>query len=525
MNLRLVAYNLGIMTLLMACAMVFCMVWALPYCGGVWVNEARGVLALSLSILLTGGLSALFFRLGRTARRATFFRREAIAVVGLGWICVSICGALPYFLSGVPRTVLEDGTRVPMTAVDSLYESVSGITTTGVSVFGELEDPTVMPRTILFWRSMTHFIGGVGIVVLLVALLDTGMAGRLLVQREIAGPRQTVKASRIQMVMRRTLTVYLTLNVVLILLLMLCGLNCFDSLCHSFGTIATGGMSSRNSSFGFVRLDPNINAAAAEWIEAIFIGIAGMNFMSLYFCALGDWKPLLKCREWQTYVLLILVSVLIVAVHQRPVDFRQGTGLEETIRNSLFHVTSCITTTGYSTCNFTLWETCSQMVILGLMFVSACSGSTTGGFKVVRYVLLFKILHLELEKVYRPAIVRPLCFNGERVRDPSIASGVLIFFAMAFLTIGGTWLLAMFLEPDSLWAGHPALMACKAHDLFAASVSHFANVGLGMGIFGAETSFGVLTQPTKFLFLCVMLLGRLDFFAILLLFTPAFWKK
>ena len=188
MNFRLVTFNLGIITALMTSVMLIALVWAFPCLGGVWENESRGVWALGGSILLTGSLSFLLFRFGRSARKDRVFRREAIATVGLGWIFACVCGALPYIFSGIPRDVADDGIPIPMTAIDALYESVSGLTTTGVSVIQTQDLPELMPRTILFWRSLTHFIGGVGIVVLLVALLDIGMAGRLLVSGEVTGP-------------------------------------------------------------------------------------------------------------------------------------------------------------------------------------------------------------------------------------------------------------------------------------------------------------------------------------------------
>ena len=519
MNFRLVTFNLGIITALMTSVMLIALVWALPCLGGVWQNESRGVWALCTSILLTGSLSFSLFRIGHSARKDRVFRREAIATVGLGWIFACICGALPYIFSGIPRDVADDGTPIPMTAIDALYESVSGLTTTGVSVIQTQDMPELMPRTILFWRSLTHFIGGVGIVVLLVAVLDIGMAGRLLVSGALTGPKQTVQGARIQMVIRRTMEVYLTLNFLLIFSLLLCGLTWFDSLCYSFGTIATGGLDPHSSGLNFY---PQKQWAQIEWVMSVFMLVSGMNLLSLYFFAHRNWKPLLKNSEWRCYMLIVLAATLAIAFKEAAGN---GVGVLSTFRNSLFHVASCITTTGYVMDDYTLWSPEAQMILMSLMFVSACSGSTTGGVKVVRYILLVKILNIEMEKIYRPSIVHPLYYNGERVRDPSVTSGVLHFFALTFITLLCTWTLLIFLEPDSIWANHTAIATGKAGDLFAVTVSHFANVGLGMGEFVVNHSFGDLTQVSKFLLLCVMLLGRLDFFAILLLFSPPFWKR
>lgn len=527
MNLKLVAHHLGFILLFLSVGMLTCSVWAFPSAGGVWEQEKNGVWAIFLSAAITGAVGGMLFRVGRKARKMNLFRREAIAIVGLGWILASLCGTLPYLFSGVPRAVLSDGSVVPLTFIDAFYESVSGFTTTGGSILGELDDAGATPRTILFWRSFTHFIGGVGIMVFLVAILGSGMSGRLLVQREASGPQQSARTARIQMTLRRTLTVYLVLNAVLIVLLRLCGLDLLDSLCHAFGTVATGGLSSRNASFAAFRELPGVNFAAAEWILTLFMFVSGMNFMALYFLAFRDWKPLVKSREWQIYLGIVALGAGLVLFFQRPDDSLVGLSLEDSARNAFFQVVSTITTTGYVATDYSRWTAVAQMTVFSLMFVSACTGSTTGGFKIMRYIILFKTLRLELEKVYRPAIVRPLYLDGERVRDSALVMNVLIFFSLAFLTIVGAWVCAMLWEPDSLWAlpDAPFRLETKAQDLLGAVVSHFANVGLGTGIFCTGNNFGVLTQPTKLLFSCLMLLGRLDFYAILLLFSPAFWKK
>ncbi len=521
MNLKLVSYNLGIITLLIACAMVFGMLWAFPCFGGVWANEARGVYGLSLAILFTGTLSGLFFYFGKTSRKQIVFRREAIVIVGVGWILATLCSALPYYISRTPRLILEDGTRISMSAADSFFESASGLTTTGATVFSELENPAIMPRTILFWRSMTHFIGGVGIVVLLVALLDTGMAGKLLVQREITGPKTMQTYSRTQLIMRRTLSVYLSLNFLLFLLLLACGLSFFDAICHAFGTIATGGMGTYNDSFRHFRSVATVHYAAAEWIMGIFMFLAGMNLISLYYFAVRQWASLLKNREWQIYVALVFAAAFGVFFLQN-----HASGAPETaLRDSFFQTASIITTTGYATCDYTFWTPAAQTILILLMLVTSCSGSTAGGVKVVRYILLFKFLHLEIEKVYRPQIVRPLTYNGERLTDPSIANGVFLYLAMAALSVLFVWVTLMFIEPDTLWLGQPQLVEAKGADLLVTTLSHYANVGPGIGVFGPMNNFGLMTDASKYLLSSLMILGRLDFFAVLLLFSPSFWKN
>lgn len=517
MNLRLVSYNLGIISLLIAFVMVFSMVWALPCLGGVWEYEYRGVTGLALSILVSSLLSFFFFSQGKEAKNAPLFRREAYAIVGLGWVTAAILASLPYLLSETCR-----GVDTPMSVVDALFESVSGLTTSGATICSELEDPRWMPRCILFWRSTTHFIGGLGIIVLLVALLDTGMSGKSLVQRELTGPRQNLQSyTRTQMIVRRTVSVYLLLNLFLTMLLIVAGLSFFDALCHSFGTIATGGLGTYNDSLIHFRTAEGVNFRLVEWGMATFMFLAGMNLLGLFFVVMGNGGWLFRKTEWQVYVWIAAIATLLIF----QAEFSSFKSVEEGLRVSFLQVASIITTTGYASVNYVWWHPLSQGILFLLMFVTACSGSTAGGPKVVRYVLLFKILRLETERAYRPTIVRPLYFNGERIVDDALSRSVLLYFAMMLITLMISWMGIMFFEPDTLWSHFDHPMQCKSFDLFSAIVSHYSNVGPGFGCVGPMSNFGCLSTPSKFILLCDMLLGRLDFFAILLLFSPTFWKK
>lgn len=553
MNYRLVCHNIGLMCVLMAIAMACCLPWALPCIGGgEWSYEKNGFFGLVWSIVFTSLFGASFLSIGKGSENTSLFRREAIATVALDWTLAVAIGSLPYIL--FIFWAYTDGKTVPMSVADALYESTSGLTTTGGTILSELEDPKVMPRCILFWRSMTHFIGGLGIVVLLVALMDTGMAGRSLIQRELAEPVQSVY-SRTQAILRRTVGVYLMMNVVLGFLLYFAGMTPFDALCHTFGTVATGGMGTHNNSLVYFQTDSHVNAAMVEWSMGIFMFIAGMNFLLLYFFAIGKWKYLVGNFEWRLY--LLMVALATIAIYFYNAGTSDG-GFHQTLRHSFFHVVSICTTTGFACEDYSRWLPQAQAILVLLMFVCACSGSTSGGPKIVRYILLYKLFTSESERFYRPNIVRPVTFNGETLNDTALARGVMLYFASMAVVLMVAWFLLMLLEPNTQWQNERELIVqrrlavlefppdepklseiqkqtllkaakydadSQSWDLFVASIAHFSNVGPASGVLGPMGNFGGLTVLSKLLLVCLMLVGRLEIFGFILLFSPAFWRK
>ena len=525
MNLKLVAYNLGIVCLLIAIAMVFSLVWALPCFGGDWMYEMHGVSGLIISMLTALICGGAFLNYGYEGRTATLFRREAIAVVGLSWLVAVILGSLPYLFSETGRDAIlnADGTVtiVPMSVADALFESVSGFTTTGASIMGELENPAVISRCVLFWRSTTHFIGGLGIIVLLVALLDTGISGKSLVQREMSGPKQSTQYySRIQGIVRRTASVYLIFNVVLIGLLIGAGMSVFDAICHAFGTISTGGMGTHNTSLIYFQTVPSVNAAMVEWSMGIFLFLSGMNILLLSYFMTRKFRYLFQSVEWRMYVIMVvLVTASVCYLRYSP-----ELGLSKTIRYSFFEVVSTCTTGGFACDDYTLWLPQAQAFIMLLMAFTACSGSTCGGPKCWRYIVLYKMIRAESERFYRPNDVRPIKFNGEVMINNTLTYSVALYFAMAGACIGISWMLLMLFEPNTPWL-HCAATESKAGDLFVATVSQFSNVGPGLGVFGPMNSYGFLSSTSKCILALNMLIGRLEFFGILTLLLPSFWRK
>ena len=625
MNLRLLARMLGVITLLIGAAMLFSLPWAHPAWGGRHGIgqeagfETNGFLGLLASVAICFVLGITLLRSGRDAEPA-FFRKEALAVVGLSWVLATLLGALPYLLSGTyrsagvrlghttdrpqvyrfgawhqqpwksmpmlssdqhqlvsallqagarglgeqafrdlrsptladPATTLrqlqqadplwhdvllepDDGTRtdrnhptdrreayrirwVPCTLADALFESQSGFSTTGATVFSDLEDPHLIPHCILFWRSSTHFLGGLGIVVLFVAILGQGSAGKVLMRAEMPGPSKEGTQARMQHTAWLFAAIYCALNLVLTLILRAGGLTWFDALCHAFGTMATGGFSTYNNSLG------HFDSESIEYIVVLFMILAGTNF-----ALIAKPKNLFHDSEWRVYLALIFgVTITIVAFSWSSASFDASEGLSALqrlrlgVRYALFQVVSIVTTTGYGTHDFDSWNHFARGLLLSLMFVGGCAGSTGGGMKVIRHVLLVKILRIEIEQSYHPNVVRSLRIGGKATDDPELKKNILVYFSLFLVIYIGSWLLLITMEPDATWG---ATTEHKLIDSASAIAATLNNIGPGLGTIGATQNYAHFSSSAKLLFTWLMMLGRVEIFAILVLFFPSFWSN
>ena len=301
-----------------------------------------------------------------------------------------------------------------MTFVDSLFESQSGFSTTGATVISDLEDHRLVAHCILFWRSTTHFLGGLGIIVLFVVILGQGATGKAMMRAEMPGPSKDGLQSRMQHTAWLFAGTYVALNAVLTILLKLAGLTWFDALCHAFGTMATGGFSTYNASLG------HFDSALIDYIVVAFMALAGSNFLLLYFVLTGQPGRMFRDVEWRTYVGLIVgITIAIVAFGTYYDDFRKApdesftSELASGMRYGLFQVVSVITTTGFGTHDFDAWNSFGRGVLFLVMFVGGCAGSTGGGLKVIRHVLFVKILKLEVEHAFHPTVVPPAETGGQ----------------------------------------------------------------------------------------------------------------
>ncbi len=405
---------------------------------------------------------------------------------------------------------------VVMNIWDCLFESQSGFSTTGATVISDVEDPNLVPHCILFWRSSTHFLGGLGIIVLFVVLLGQGSAGKAMMRAEITGPTKEGTAARIQHTAWLFAGIYVALNLVLIVILMALGMNLFDASCHAFGTMATGGFSSYNASVG------RFHSPAIEYAITAFMILAGSNFGVLLLALTRRIGNLIGDVEWQTYIGIIFVATALIAVMGLANGTSKFDSVGAAVRYSLFQVVSILTTTGFGTADFDKWGHFVRSIMLVLMFIGGCAGSTGGGVKVIRVVLLFKILRLELERAFHPRVVRSLRVGGKPIEDEHLPRNILVYFALIGILFVASSLLVIGLESENVWgpnAGH------KMIDSASAVAATLNNIGPGLGLVGASQNYSPFSGCTKMIFVWLMMLGRLEVFAILVLFAPSFWRK
>lgn len=534
MNWLLLCRMLGLLGMLVGGSMLFSLPWAFPACGQTDTFESAGFRGLAGSIAISLLVGGVLYFIGRREREG-ILRKEALAIVGLGWILAGLLGSLPFLLSGVRRHAGDE--VVPITAPDAIFESISGFTTTGASVLTHLEAPPVgadpdeypeklVPRCIMFWRSFTHWLGGMGIIVLFVAVLgQIGAGGKALMRREVPGPISETVRPRVRETAIVMWAIYVGLSVLETLLLWLEGLTFFDALCHTFGTMATGGFSTWNSSLG------HYTAPIVQWTVIVFMVLAGTNF-TLYFLLLtGDrskrentrgirrLRTLLRDPEYRLYLTIILVvSVILGFSHWRASRYES---MEETIRHAVFATVSIMTTTGFGTEDFDQWSEFSRGLLVTLMFVGGCSGSTGGGIKVVRFLLFARILFLELENAFRPNVVRPLRISGVNL-DNTLRREVVVYFSLMLLIFVSSWLMLLAIEPGGPWqgTGHESQLLDSA----TAVTATLNNIGPGLGAVGPTMNFSTFAPQSKLMLSLLMLMGRLELFAILVLFVPSFWK-
>lgn len=411
---------------------------------------------------------------------------------------------------------------VPMSITDSMFESQSGFSTTGATVISDLEDPHLIAHCMLFWRSSTHFLGGLGIIVLFVVILGQGSAGKAMMRAEMPGPSKDGTQTRMQHTAWLFAGMYCVLNLILSVILKLMGLSWFDALCHAFGTMATGGFSTYNASVG------HFNSLGIDFVIIIFMGLAGTNFTLLYLVLRFKPKRMFADTEWRTYAsLIIAITILVILFGTAYHDFRESetdklaTEAINGFRYSLFQVVSIITTTGYTTHNFDEWNSFGRSVLFLLMFVGGCAGSTGGGLKVIRHVLFFKILRLEIEHTYHPRVVRPLKIGGRAVEDPELRKNILVYFCLVLVVFVLSWLFIITIEPDVTWGNDAQHKLLDSASAVAAMVN---NIGPGLGTVGATENYGNFSPLAKILFTWLMMLGRVEFFAIVVLFVPNFWR-
>jgi len=470
--------------------LVVCFVMTLPLAWAVYDDpNSRESKAFIISILMGIIIACAFLLIFRLKKedKQRINAKDGLAIVGLSWIFLSLLGALPLFLSGVVSTF-----------TDAFFEIVSGFTTTGATIFVDVE---VIPRGILFWRSLTHWLGGMGIIVLYIAILPAlGTNAFQLYKAEAPG----ITAERIEPQIKETAKnlwgIYFLFTFLEVVLLMVGEMPLFDALCHTFGTVATGGFSTKNASIG--AYSPYI-----QWIIILFMFLAGTNFVLHYQLIKGRPKALYFNEEFRVYILLIVMLVSIFSF----VLMKSGISAEP-FRDAVFQVIAILTTTGYTTANFDLWPNFLRFSLVLLMFIGGCGGSTGGGVKLIRFILSIKVaMHSVIQTVF-PNAVMPIKFNTRALSDKLVLAVLSYFIVFVFLFFSGT---ALFLMTES----------CDLITAATASISALSNIGPGLGKVGANENFAWVSSSGKWLLTFLMLAGRLELYSILILLVPATWKK
>lgn len=441
------------------------------------------------AFLITAALCVVFGLLLRLAKPTSkvFYMREGFATTALSWIVISIMGAVPFVLTGcIPDPI------------DALFETVSGFTTTGASILPAVEG---LPRGILLWRSFTHWIGGMGVLVFLLTLLPlTGGSHVNLMKAESPGPQVDKLVPKVQSTAKILYGIYLALTLAQLVFLMAGGMPLFESLLTAFGTAGTGGFGFKNDSFA--QFSPYI-----QWVVTIFMILFGVNFNFYFLLLLRRFRRAVSSEEVRAYLGIILVSIGIITLNIRSMY----SGLGEALRHAAFQVGSIITTTGFSSCDFDLWPTLSKQLLVLLMFVGACAGSTGGGMKVSRILIFRKTVGKELKQAMHPQVVAPVRMDGKLLSHETIRTTNVYLCAYLFILVASIMLISL-----------------DGFDMvtnFTAVAATLNNIGPGLSQVGPMMNFAGFSNPAKLVLIFDMLAGRLELFPMLVLFLPSAWRK
>lgn len=482
MRWRNVLRSIGALIFCLGLTMLLPMAFSVSYGDG-----SLPALVKSLVIALAFGMG--LFGLYRGEKDTVITHREGMAIVALGWLAAGLMGAMPFLFCGTCPSF-----------VDAFFESVSGFSTTGASVLTDVEK---VPQGILMWRSLTHWLGGMGIIVLSLAILPfLGVAGMQLYKAEVPGPVPDKLKPRMRETALILWKVYFLFTVLETILLMFGGMDFFEALCHTFGTMATGGFSTKNASVG------HYASAYVEIVITVFMFVAGVNFALHYLVLLGRPNALWRDGEFRFFLSVVVMFMLISALSVYGANYEDPW---DALRHAAFQVISIITTTGYTTANYEQWPYLPQAILLFCMFLGACAGSTGGGMKCMRIMVLLKHVYVELFHLIHPRSVRHLKVGGRLVSD-DIARSIWGFFILYL----GLFILASFLL---------SAMGVDLITSFSAVAATIGNIGPGLGEVGPADNYAHLPDAAKLVLSLCMLLGRLEIYTVVVLFLPEFWRK
>lgn len=483
MNPRLVLRIISYLLLIVGAFMLTALLVALFY------REMAVARAFLLPVIGVGLGAGLFLYLSPASGRNQPSLKDGFLFVVGGWGSAALLGALPFYLSGT----------IP-SFCDAYFETISGFTTTGASILTEIQS---LPRAILYWRSLTHWLGGMGIVVLTVAILPLlGVGGLQLVKAEAPGPTVDKITPRIAETAKYLWYIYLGMTVLQTALLMFGGMDLLDALTHTFGTLATGGFSTKNTSVA------HFDSAYIDWVITVFMVAAGMNFVLHFRLLTGNLKSLTENTELKAYLLIFVVATVMVSGN---LVLEASHSIADALRYAAFQVASILTTTGYATADYEKWPFMAQAVLLLMMFVGGCSGSTGGGIKVIRIATLFKQAVNEMKYLIHPKAIFPLRMSGQVVRKNIVyAISGFFFLYIAFLLVV-TFVVSL--------AGADLLSS------MATALATVGNIGPGFGLVGPTDNYAHYPDAVKWVLSFAMLAGRLELYTVFVLFTPIFWRR
>jgi len=414
--------------------------------------------------------------------------KEEYLIVLITWLLVGIVGAIPYYV-----------THAIPSFTDAFFESVSGFTTTGSSILTDIES---LPKSILYWRNLTNWIGGMGIIVLVLAIIPKlKLPAYQLFQLESSGIMPDKFKPRTKEIARRLWLIYILLTVINVGLLMLSGVNFFDSLCQAFATIATGGFSTKNASLGYFPI-------AAQYITMIFMILSGINFTLHYYALKGKFHIIRRNSELKAYLLIILTTGFILTFY---LFFNMHTDFEKAFRDSFFQVASIITATGFATADYLQWHTFGWVLIFALMFIGASVGSTGGGIKVIRHVVAFKSIRNYIRRLLHPHAIVKIRINGHAIAEDKAGSVMLFIIIYLIVFVAGTFFMS-FLGVDFQTS-------------VGSVITTMGGIGPGIGSVGPAGNFSAIPDTGKILLSMLMIMGRLEILTFLIVFTPSFWKN
>ncbi|MFN3167287.1 MAG: TrkH family potassium uptake protein [Phycisphaeraceae bacterium] len=517
MNYRFVARQLGLLLVVMSTTLAATMIYeiALILGGNAGAGEQYAARALGISTALgatIGGLIWFFTR--KHDKDWSLARREALLLVATSWILGAALAAMPFLLwahlGGAPADH-------PFRGFSACYfEAMSGLSTTGATVLGGDDSKIAdLPKGLLLWRSLTHWLGGLGIVVLFVAVLPmVGTAGKKMFSVESTADKGGVRP-RITETARVLWLIYLGLTVACILLLRATGkVNWFDAVNHAFSVMGTGGLSTNDASIGGYR------SVAVDMILTVFMILAGVNFVVYFHMVQKRWRAVRDDVELRVFLSLKVIVAIVIAINLVGVNYKTTTGTEVDggffthLRYASFQTASLQTGTGFCTADYDMWPMLSVTLLMGLMLIGGCGGSTAGGLKVIRFWILLKVLFAALERAFRPNVVRPIKVGKTLIEDDTKLSALVYFAMMILLTALGTMLTLLIEEPNNI----------DVQTAASASYASLCNVGPGLHRVGATQNYGWMQPATLWIQSALMCLGRLEVYALLVLLVPRFWR-